>query len=164
MNRSPTLLRRYRLLVVVYGLALVVAMWEVVGGIYEEGKAPDARSTTETRLQTLRFAEAHEALYPDLPRSGYFRGIRALFADPPDLETARKEFEQALATGIKTDEQLLYYYAVTLVMLDEEPEVVDAAIANWRLNHPRSTNLDPRVMAEQGKGSLETPHGSSRPY
>jgi hypothetical protein len=56
---------------------------------------------------------------------------------------ARRHFEAALATGVKSDQQLLEAYAKTLILLKEDPEKIDAAVRDLLVNFPRSA--DPRA-------------------
>ncbi len=143
---SMSAIRRYRFLIIAYGLALLAAIWEIAGGIYDEEKAPNEQIRQTEQRHVKDYAKFLQEFYPDSSRAQYYRGIEALIAQPPRLEEARRHFEDALAPGVKTDEQLLYYYAVTLVLQGEDPEKIEEAIADWRWNHPRSTAPDPRVF------------------
>ena len=122
--------RRYRLLMVVFLLAGLRAGWEVVVG---------EQSSTEALTLVSE-------LYPESAEAHYQRGLAALTARR-DYAEARRAFEQALATGIKTNEELLYEYAMVLALMEEDANLVNAAIANWRENFPNSTRVDPRVAA-----------------
>lgn len=127
-----SLFRRYRFLLVIFVLAGMRAVWEA------EGLRDDQIAETTSSLVI--------EIYPDSAEAHYQRGMIARFVRRDDPE-ARRHFEQALATGIKTNEDLLYEYAVVLAVINESPKTVDAAIANWRRNYPQSKRPDPRVVA-----------------
>lgn len=146
---------------IVYVPALLLAGWEIYGRIYEDGAAPTPEIAAKNNEFTLDYSKLHRELYPERPRSDYYEGLTALLTDK-NPQKAREHFERALATGVKTDEQLLYYYAQTLVMLKEDPAKVNEAVRNWRVNFPRSTYPDPRtarLSAHSPKSS-----GAVRPF
>jgi len=129
---------------IVYVPALLLATWEISGRIYQDGAAPDAESAKLQSHYSFGYAKLHEEIYPERPRSEAYKGLAALLNDK-NPQKAREHFEAALATGFKADEQLLYYYAQTLVLLKEDPEKINAAVRNWKVNYPRSTLPDPRT-------------------
>ena len=58
------------------------------------------------------------------------------------LARARAHYERALQGGLRSEENLHYNYALTLMRLRAEPELIDRAIADWRRNFPHSTYRD----------------------
>ena len=138
--------RQFFFLIVVCGLGLIAAVLES-GGRPTSSGGLDAESVQQ--IYTLAYGDVLQQLYPDDPQSHYMRGARALF-ERNDAATARKHFETALAMGVKTDENLLYYYAVSLIRTDADQAKVDEAIANWRRNFPHSGHPHPRDFAQRG--------------
>jgi hypothetical protein len=130
---------------IVYVPALLLAAVEMRGRIYQDGAAPDAESAKLQSHYTFEYAKVHEEIYPERPRSESYKGLAALLSEK-NPQKAREHFEAALATGFKSDEQLLYYYARTLVLLKEDPKKINAAVRNWRVNYPRSAYPDPRTV------------------
>ena len=141
------LLKRLRLLLVVYAVAAVVALYE--GAAVRDSGTGAARAREQKRRRDLlrddREAELLGRIYPQRRDSNYLKGLRALLprAGPPDPATARRYFERALAADEK-DEDLLYTYAFTLDLLGEDPALVNAAVADWRRNFPFSQRAGPR--------------------
>ena len=128
-----SLFRRYRFLIILYGLAAIRVAWEVTSPDPEGDRMPAG------------FRDTVSELYPDRAESLYHWGRRALFVEG-DLTKARRYFERALATGYKTDESLLYDYAILLILIREQPAQIDAAAAAWRRNFPSSKRPDPRTL------------------
>ena len=154
------LLRRYRLLLIVVGLTAFSLWWEstdqksgrasAAGG---GGPAFDAY-TISRAFEKLRMSEVFSTLYPDRPETLLERGLRAERAG--DNETARKIFEQAIRTGIKTSEDLYYDYVLVLVRLKAPQSEIDAAAENWRRLFPLTKLSDPRTLKD------DQPSGQSR--
>lgn len=130
--------RIYRVLAVIAVLALVAAVRE-----HEETAVVVARAQSEATNIVV-------ALYPDLPKHLYFRGLSSLNAG--DRITARRLFEAALAQHFYTNEGLLHNYAVVLVELDAPREQIDQAIALWRKHFPHSKNPDPMAYRTAAPG------------
>ncbi|MEO2021924.1 MAG: WD40 repeat domain-containing protein, partial [Pirellulaceae bacterium] len=156
------LLRRYRLLIVIYGLAVVAACYESryvtrpVGMLAGLGQPPPA-------------ADLLIDLYPDSPLAKCLKADRILFLEY-DLLTAKRLLEEALVKDrFKGEKSYFYNYAVVLMLLKEDKassrsdilsvdvgakvlpkrlwftlpgtvakkrgwSTIDEAIANWRLN------------------------------
>ncbi|MBK7949175.1 MAG: hypothetical protein IPK00_10650 [Deltaproteobacteria bacterium] len=95
---------------------------------------------------------AIEARYPDLPRSTYHRGLRALQAR--DYLGARQSFETALGARYYTDESLLHNYALLLIHLREPKPTIDRAAELWRKHFPQSRNPDPRRYEPPDRGPV----------
>ena len=81
--------KSFRLLIVIYGLTVLGAAWEISQGIYTEGKAPTKETRADARLFEMQLTNVRQQLFPESPRSRYNDGIVALFDRPPRLEDAR---------------------------------------------------------------------------
>src|SRR5262249_46434488 len=130
--------RQSRFLMWVYVPALAVAGWESLSGMHESRRASDRSAALVNYGFTASQQQLLEGLYPERPRTAMYLGSEALLVKG-DLPEARRLFEAALATGIKTEEQLFYHYACTLILLKEDPKTIDAAIARWRMNFPKTS-------------------------
>ncbi|MES2793491.1 MAG: hypothetical protein V4719_28015 [Planctomycetota bacterium] len=119
-----TAISRYRLLLVILSLATVAALWELT----------DPNPQTSRKSQVLPYVMLD--LYPDSPQILYQLGIQQVLQG--DLPAARRQFERALAAGETTNEDLLYYYAVTLVRAGASPAEVKQAVARWQFHFPHS--------------------------
>lgn len=109
-------------------------------------------STPEFEVEADRAADrVLESRYPELPRSIYQRGLRAL--QDRELHLAKRSFEKALSAGYYTNESLLHNYALLLIALREPPAEIDRAAELWRKHFPQSRNPDPRLYV----GSAATP-------
>jgi tetratricopeptide (TPR) repeat protein len=86
----------------------------------------------------------------------YMKGVDALLH--LDLETARRYFERDLAAGTRS-EQLLYNYALTLLLMNEDPTKIERVIRQWKRDYPFSTQPDPRQAVEQLKRRSGVPPG-----
>jgi hypothetical protein len=128
-------LRRYRFLIVVYALATSVGLWE-----YSRRDAPPPNGPTAELIDL--------EVYPTSPNAEYTKGVLRMGAG--ELEQARKHFERALATGVKTNENLFRFYTNVLIELKEDPQTIDDAFAMWRWNFPHS---EARDEAERRRGS-----------
>jgi len=129
-KRNSTLL----LLCAMIGVAVV---FEARGWLEQPQKnSPDRTGLADESPVVL-------SLFPDSPESDYIRGVNAKYLRY-DLAEARRYFERAISTGIKSHEDLFYDYAVVLFLMEAESTDIDAAVAVWRKNAPNSTRLDPR--------------------
>lgn len=74
------------------------------------------------------------------------------------LAPAVEHYERALASGLKSEENLQYNYALSLIQMRADPEKIDRAIADWRRNFPNSQYRDlseRRRVIEEGFEKLE---------
>lgn len=126
-----TFVQRYRILFVVYGLGAVFAMWELT--------SPDPEGDAVPRS----FPAVMMDLDPEGTNQIYFQGMHAMYGRG-DLVEARRLFDRALNRGSKMHEQLLHASAINHVLLESDPETIDAAVQLWRTNFPRSRLPDPR--------------------
>ena len=110
------------------------------------------------------YPEAMAQLYPGTAQAAYLAGRReeamavrglnpAKLQRPEELKRfldefhqrmakARAHYERALQGGLRSEENLHYNYALTLIRLRAEPGLIDRAIADWRRNFPHSTLRD----------------------
>lgn len=151
-----TMLRRFRPLLIIYGMVAVAALYEVAA--LRRGEEPSMVRGRAKRLEELlrddREVELLGRLYPQRKDANYLKGLRALLGEdgPPDLVDARRHFERALAADAK-DEELLYAYALTLDLLGEDPVLVEAAVDDWRRAFPFSSRPDPRGGFSRSSGA-----------
>ena len=133
---------RYRLLILIYGLALVPA-------VYELGYLERPAATVAGLGQPSPAADILIDLYPEYPMSKCLKADRVMFLNY-DLTTAKQLLEEALSNGCKEDESYFYTYATVLMLMNEDESTVTEAVANWR-RHDLSTDdkLDPRVAYKE---------------
>lgn len=129
------LLRRYRFLLIVYAPAIALGVCEA-----------------QRRFQPASEVQLFDVLAeldPNSKQANFFKGYQAIERNEP--EQARKYFEKALAASDndEADEPLLRYYALVLIGLGEERELIDAAVERWRRRFPRSVYPDPRTIDPQ---------------
>lgn len=153
--KLPPFFKKYRLLLIIYGLAAVVTLVELTGGIYPEGKEPTIQHWEENQIYTEKKGQLESDLYPESGSACFYRGKQYLAARPPELEKARAEFEKGINRGIKSHEGLLNAYAVTLILLEEDDEKIKQAIHNWQWNHPLPAFPHPQLMADRLKAQLD---------
>ncbi len=128
-----TLFRQYRFLLIVVVLAGLFGMQEVGQPLDEDDSQADVLVSE---------------LFPESAEAHFRRGSFEMSVNRDPLQ-ARRSFEQALATGIKTNENLLYNYALILIFMQDDPKLVDAAIDEWRRNFPDSPQRDPKIVASE---------------
>ena len=132
-----------RPLLIIYSIALMAGLWEVTS--VQRGYPPEHDPELD-RQATARMADLFGQLYADRMVAYHMKGYHAFREHR--LEEARQHFERALAIDNK-DTKLLYRYAQTLVLLDEDQGEIDAAIEAWRRNFPHSRFPDPRQILSQ---------------
>ena len=140
-------LRPYRFLFYVLSLAGVALVWELNEPDPQLAKNPQG------------LPDLMRTLYPQNAHILYVEGVQGVLNG--DLRRAREKFEAALATGNKTNEALLYYYAVTLVRMKADPAEIESAITAWRFNFPYSSRPNPRSTVETSAPSK--PLGEVKP-
>jgi len=151
---STAWLQRYRLLVVVYGMALLVGAREYflsrhqgsLGGT--TGCEASAASCFSISARTVsvddsvfwsRHAELVEILErvnPGDPDTEFLKGMQSL-ADGDQEEFVRR-VEAAVTAGVKHNYFLLQYYAQYLLDRGADFQLVNRAVNRWRENHPFS--------------------------
>lgn len=88
---------------------------------------------------------------PDLFKK-YLEGVKA------NLTIAARHYARAIELGLKSDEELYYHYAMTLIHLQDDPARIDRAIADWRRNFPFSEKPDlnmQRKTIEENRHQLQ---------
>ena len=70
----------------------------------------------------------------------YLEGVKA------NLTIAARHYQNAIELGLKSEEDLYYHYAMTLIHLQEDPTLIDRAIVDWRRNFPFSEKPDLNVQ------------------
>lgn len=147
-------LQRYRLLLVVYGIAVWVGSREYlvsrnglpIGGPAGcEASAASCFSISSTLAPTddSTFWRHHAELVkimasvnPDDPDTEFLKGMQSM-AEGDEAEFTRR-FEQAISAGVKHNYFLLQYYAQHLVNRGADWRLVNDAVNRWRDNHPFS--------------------------
>ena len=118
-------LYRYRLLIVVYGLALVPAF-------YELGFLQRPAATVAGLAQPSPAADVLIDLYPDSLMAKCLEADRVMFLNY-DLATARRLLEDALLNGCKEEETYFYNYATILMLMNEREECDESSFLNLHL-------------------------------
>jgi hypothetical protein len=148
-----TWLQRYRLLVVIFTIGVLVGLREYmvarrapIGGPAAcEASAASCFSIRSSSLATgdpdfwsrhARMVEVMTQLNPDDPDTKFVRGMEALAAG--DEAEFTRRFEEAIAAGVKHNHLLLQYYAQYLLQTGADWERVNQAVNRWRENHPFS--------------------------
>ncbi len=143
--------RRYRFLLLIYGFALFAGWLE-----YRDrrtSRPPDQPGEVLAELYP-HSSEIQYILARGFEKQGAEQKLRGQNAEShASFEEARKHFENALATGVKTEEKLFYHYALTLVFLQADSTEIDRAITKWRYNFPDTKEIDPREP-EAAKAAL----------
>lgn len=143
MSKVKDILVRYRILVIVAGIGILAASWEIAPhGDREAHLSPFDFTLNDKAMEPhhveelVAYMNAYAELYPEQANSKWLIGARYLFIDQ-DPQKAREHFQQALDSGL-SDENLLFYYVFSLIQLDEEPEKIERAIDEWQQNYPHS--------------------------
>jgi hypothetical protein len=126
------LLRRYRLLLTVL---IVTAVSLVVELSARKSSKPKDNSALPIVMLNL---------YPESAETFYTVGMQHIISG--DHQKARYYFEKGIATGDRTNEDLLYAYALLLTRLPGTTQEIDDAIALWKFHFPTSRRTDPRVL------------------
>ncbi|HIN94976.1 MAG TPA: WD40 repeat domain-containing protein, partial [Planctomycetes bacterium] len=116
---------RYRLLIVIYGLALVPAF-------YELGFLQRPAATVAGLAQPSPAADVLIDLYPDSLMAKCLEADRVMFLNY-DLATARRLLEDALRNGCKEEETYFYNYATILMLMNEREECDESSFLNVHL-------------------------------
>jgi hypothetical protein len=118
-------------------------------------------------------ADVSAALYPERALSLYHRAYQAsLCAGLGDVEETaceergpiepgevRRLLEQSLATGNRSIELAMYNYALVLLQEGAPLSEVERAIRTWRIAHPGSGRVDPRVAWRELSRPRNPPEG-----
>ena len=106
--------KKYRLLLVIYGMCLIVGVREY---LITRGEEPPGWFTEEGRQLT-----------------DFLEGMQALAAG--DVEAYERRLEEALAREPKHNDMMLRFYAQHLIDTGADWVRVNQALNNWRINHP----------------------------
>jgi hypothetical protein len=81
-----------------------------------------------------------------------------------ELQSAARYYENALAAGLKSEEDLHYNYALTLIRIGADHSRIDRAIATWRYHFPHSDHpdLERRRQAIERERRQLLPEAASR--
>jgi hypothetical protein len=157
-------LRRYRMLAIAYGIALVLGVREFLLAREGEVSGTGACEASAASCFSLpaaavpasdsafwsshaRMTQVVAAVNPDDPNTDFLYGMQAL-AEGDEPEFMRR-FEQALAAGTKHNHLLLQYYAQSLLDRSADWQLVNQAVNRWRVNHPSSPE---KLVLQLGAG------------
>ena len=126
------MLRQYRLLLIVLLVAAISLVAELSA---RKSSKPANNSALPITLLNL---------YPESADTYYLVGMQHIISG--DHLKARFYLEKGIATGDRTNEDLLYAYALLLTRLPGTTQEVDAAIALWKFHFPTSRRKDPRFL------------------
>lgn len=139
MRRLTDLLIRYRILLLVYGFGLIVALWE-------RNHAPPPAETDDVAVLPPH-ADALVKIWPEHADACYVRSIRARYLRF-DLEEALAELQTGLERAPKSTERIVYAYAYVLTLMEGSKDLADAAVRRWQREFPYSDFQDPRALDE----------------
>ena len=146
--------QRYRLLVVIYAIAILVGTREYLvsrtrgslGGLggcqasaascFSISATPDATSDSAFWSQHSDMTNVVARLNPDDPDTDFLKAMQSL-ADGDEDEFFRL-LEEAVAADIKHNDVLLEFYAQYLLARGADWRRVNLAVNRWRENHPSS--------------------------
>jgi len=142
-------LAQFRSLAIIYGIAVLVGIAEFV--LMREAP-PDPNGIFVDPVHN--YPETMSKLYPGRAENLYFEG-RQVESSVPTPKTvdelhryqqaqraAAEYYERGLAAGLRSDENLIYNYAVALMWAQADPAKIEAAIATWHRNFPASERED----------------------
>jgi hypothetical protein len=178
--RRDSWLRRYRMLVIAYGVASMIGAREyLIGGdggptgaagceasaascfAVQPKSVPPSDSAFWSR--NARMLDVLEVVNPGEPDTEFLEGAQAL--SEGDEAAFIRHFERALASGAKHNHMLLQYYAQSLLDREADWRVVNRAVTTWRENHPFSKErlrlqlaAGPRTESDQ-RALMEALHG-----
>ena len=149
-------LREHRVLVVVLGAGLLLAIFESRLPDVEPGRPdePSVYLTPETNI-----ADVSAEVYPARALSYYYRAQQAAFCaaeaapasavcrerGPVAPGEIRELLAKSIATGNRSIELALYNYALVLLQENAPQAAWETAIRSWRDSYPDSNRPDPRV-------------------
>ena len=146
-------LRPFRLLLIVYGLAITVGIWEVS----QRSVAVDLFLDPDAN-----YTEALTTLYPERGESHYVKALQAILCSEAEeqhrpvpsscqqynsrelVREVKLQFDRGLRTGIKHEQGLYYEHLQFLVLTKAKPLEIEAAYQAWSRNFPLSRLPDPR--------------------
>lgn len=146
----------YRVLLFVFAIAGVAGLIEYSNATNKSADRDGGPQSAERRIGD---ADAMLAIYPARAETEFYRGSKEeaillqqdrkeavseafLIERRRRLAEVAEHYERALAGGIKSNEDLHYDYALTLMRLDAPPEKIKKAITRWRETFPNSRKPD----------------------
>ena len=107
---------------------------------YPEAMAQLYPGTAQVEYLAARQAEALAMSRENLQRlQEHPELLQEVLADyHKQLQTAREHYERALAAGLRSEENLQFNYAVTLMQLRADPAEIERAMAAWQRDFPHS--------------------------
>lgn len=133
-------LKRYRLLIVVYAICVIVGVREYLLSHNQERfgwLTPEGRRLTNVIAQ----------LNPTDPETEFLTSMQSL-ARGDEADFIRR-IEEAIATDIKHNEMLLRFYAQYLLDQGADWQRINRALNRWRANHPFSNET---IVLQLSKG------------
>ena len=133
-------------LAVIYGVVLLIGGGEF---LLRNFRPPDPIGPYVDPVNN--FADTFAQLYPQRAENHYHLARRAEASLPSratldDLQRANRaaadHYAQCLAAGLRSDENIIYNYAVSLMLIEADRSEVEAAIAQWRRDFPTSQRRD----------------------
>ncbi|MCA9039622.1 MAG: hypothetical protein KDA65_04665 [Planctomycetaceae bacterium] len=189
-NPVKTIFVRYKLLFIIYGVAILFALWEVFGvpsensqmmkgpkdhlmaNVDEEGSYYDFQRTKfEGRpeadylegMSELRKYKAASEQINALRTEGKQAEATALIEGARGhLEKAREHFESAIERGVVSNEDLLGYHCYTLKLLNVPDEEYQVSLQRFRKNFPLM-QLPVELQGQPGTQS-PNPNMATRAY
>ena len=119
--------QKYRLLLVIYGLCLIVGGRE---WWLSRGSEPPGWFTEEGRELTEVLVQVN----PDEPDTEFLQGMQSLASG--DVEAYERFLEEALARSPKHNDMLLRFHAQHLIDTGADWMTINQALNRWRINHP----------------------------
>ena len=119
--------RKYRLLLVIYGICLLVGGRE---WWLSRGSEPPGWFTEEGRA----LAEVLVRVTPDEADTEFIQGMQSLASG--DVAEYERFLEEALARNPKHNDMLLRFHAQHLIDTGADWVTVNQALNRWRINHP----------------------------
>jgi hypothetical protein len=136
----------YRSLAVIYGVVLIIGIGEFV---IKRKRPPDHQQIFIDPVHN--FPDTVDKLYPQRAENYYFRGRRAEISLPYpftmlDVQRAQlaaaNHYEQCLAAGLRSDENVIYNYALALMRSQSDPARIEVVIQQWRRDFPNTVRRD----------------------
>jgi hypothetical protein len=131
-------LHKYRLLVVIYSICLVVGVRE-----YLVNRGSDPFGWLSPEGQEL--IDIIAGVNPEDPETEFLRSMQALAAGEPD--EFERQIEAALAADIKHNEMMLRFHAQYLVDRGADWGRINEALNRWHRNYPFSTETITLALA-----------------
>jgi len=145
--------RRFRMLIGIYAIALVVGVREYL--VQSEQPEVDPLSDAWAEM-----TEVVEAMNPGDPDTEYLESIQAMRRGDP--EAFMQHMETAIASGVKHNDVLMQTYAQQLLSQGADYRRINAALNAWRTNHPASAETIwlPLAVPPSSQAELDALHGA----